>query len=59
MILYKKQFSPNVKSIIVRLLVSYTSVTLLLEPEVISLCHQYRTRPAALPCSLSRLYTVG
>ena len=36
------------------------TLTLILPiPKVISICHQYRARPACTSCSLSRLYTVG
>ena len=38
---------------------SDTLTLILLKPKVISLFHQYRSRPACNPCSLTRLYTVG
>ena len=48
----------SASSILVKWQVS--SLTLfLLKPKVISLCHQYRARPACTYCSLTRLYTVG
>ena len=35
------------------------ALTLILPtPKAISLCHQYKARPACIPCSLTRLYTV-
>ena len=38
---------------------NYTLTLILLEPKVISLCHQYRAKPVFTSMQSDRLYTVG
>ena len=53
-----EEYYKNVTRILLDLKVLSVTI-ILLEPKVISLCHQYRARPALHPCSLIRLYTAG